>query len=131
MIAEKDLKIRLIEWAEEYTKDGPGNGWPGRNFLATLIDHKGFVPSARGYIPVAIRTAADAVEQAVVEMERSGYFKPGRVVRCEYFMSRAPVESKLQNLRAIGLPMSKAGYYLYLGQAHAYLAGALQKIEAA
>lgn len=131
MINDEDLKVRLVEWASEYTKDGPGNGWPGRNFLATLIDHKGFVPSSRGYVPVATRTAADEVEQAVIAMERTGYFKPGCVVRCEYFMSRAPIDSKLQNLKAIGLPMSKAGYYLYLGQAHAFLAGALKRANAA
>jgi hypothetical protein len=96
-----------------------------RNFLATLIEHEGFVPNSRGYVPVPIRTAADEIEQAVMEMERKGFFKPGRVMRCEYFMLRAPFESKMQNMRSIGLPMSRAGYYLYLGQAKAFIAGAL------
>jgi hypothetical protein len=122
---DTELERRLLEWAKEYGGKDPGNGWPGRNFLATLVEHEGFVPNSRGYVPVPIRTAADEIEQAVMEMERKGFFKPGRVMRCEYFMLRAPFESKMQNMRAIGLPMSRAGYYLYLGQAKAFIAGAL------
>lgn len=125
MITETELDRRLTEWAKEYGGRDHGNGWPGRNFLATLIEHRGFVPNSRGYIPVPVATQADDVEKAVVCMERISLFKPGRVVRCEYFMLRAPFESKIQNLRAIGLPMSRAGYYMYLAQAKAFLLGAL------
>ena len=130
MIDEKELKLRLIQWADEYRGGLPSNGWPGRNFLATLIEHRGFVPGTRGFVPVAIHTAADEVEAAIMDMERGNYFKPGRVVRCEYFLINSPFDAKMQNLRDIGLPMSKAGYYLYLGQAHAYLAGALSRAAA-
>lgn len=122
---DSELERRLLEWAKEYGGRDPGNGWPGRNFLATLIEHEGFVPNSRGYVPVPIRTAADEIEQAVMGMEAGGFFKPGRVLRCEYFMQRSPIEAKLQNLRAIGLPMSRAGFYLYLRQGKAFLCGAL------
>ena len=131
MITEKELKIRLVEWAEEYRHADHGPGWSNRNLLATLIEHRGFVPGARGYVPIATHTAGDEVESAVTEMERAGYFKPGRVVRCEYFLARSPFELKLENLRAVGLPMSKAGFYMYLGQAHAYLSASLGKAKAA
>lgn len=122
---DTELERRLQEWAREYGGKDHGNGWPGRNFLATLVEHEGFVPNSRGYVPVPIRTAADEIERAVMDMERQGFFKPGRVLRCEFFMLRSPFEAKMQNLREIGLPMSRAGYYLYLGQAKAFVMGAL------
>lgn len=128
MISEKDLKVRLVEWADEYRHDDGGPGWSNKNLLDTLIKHKGFVPNAGGYVPIATHTAGDEVEAAVMAMEKRGMFKPGRVVRCEYFMAHSPVDLKLEKLRALGLPMSKAGFYQYLGLAHAFLAGALAPI---
>lgn len=132
MKTESEIEDRLKAWAREYGgRDWSSNGWPGRNILASLIAHGGIVPDRQWYGFIPINTPADEVEALVMQMERASYFKPGRVLRCEYFMLHSAFEVKLQNLRAIGLPMSKAGYYNYLAQAKAYVAGALERQIAA
>lgn len=126
------LEERLKGWASEYGGGRYENiGWPGRNFLKTLIEHEGFVPSARGYVPIPIRTAADEVEQVVCQMEASGWTRQGRVLRCDYFLPNAAMEVRLHNLRGIGIPLSRASYFDHLAQAKAYVAGALQFSKAA
>jgi hypothetical protein len=120
------LEARLKGWAEEY---GGGRyehvGWHSRTPLQTLVEHQGFMPSSRGFIPIPIRSAADEVEQAVCRMEAGDYFKQGRVLRCDSFLPNVPMEVRLQKLKRIGIHTSRAGYYDYLAQAKAYLAGAL------
>jgi hypothetical protein len=127
MLDRTELERRCLVWAREYGGGRYENiGYASRNLLQTLIEHGGFVPDtgcSAGKSP--IRTEADDVEEAVRRMEAGGMFRPGRVIRCEYFMLEAPEEQKLQNLRHIGLGMSRAGYYNYLAQAKAFLAGAL------
>ena len=132
MLGKDELKSRLIAWAQEYGGGRYENiGYSSRNMLAVLIAHKGFIPDSRGFIPVPIRTAADEVEDAVADMEKGGMFKPGRVVRCEFFLPHAPEEERLGYLKRIGIPMSRAGYYIYLGQGMAFLAAALDRRAAA
>lgn len=126
-----ELESRLKNWAYEYGGRDRSIGWPSRNILASVIDHKGFIPDSRGHIPIPIRTAADEIESIVLRMEHDDLFKPGRVLRCDYFMPRIAMEVRLQRLRAIGLPMSRAGYYDYLAQAKAYVAGALSNLRSA
>jgi hypothetical protein len=126
MLDKNELERRLVGWASEYGGGRYENlGYASRNILQTLIEHGGFVPDARGFTRTPIRNAADEVEQAVRAMEDGGMFKPGRVLRCEYFMPNSAEDARLRNLRVIGLPMSRAGYYIYLGQAKAYISGAL------
>ena len=130
MLGKDELTRRLIAWAKEYGGGRYENiGYSSRNILQTLIEHQGFVPS--GGIRCPVRSAADEVDEAVREMEAGGMFKQGRVVRCEYFMLDSAEESKLRNLRAIGLGMSRAGYYNYLAQAHAFLSAALSRKQVA
>jgi hypothetical protein len=125
---KKALEGRLENWAEEY---GGGRyediGYASRNILQTLIEHKGFIPSSRGFIPIPIRSMADEVESAVRLMESLGYFRQGRVIRCEYFIRTAPMEVRLSNLKRIGISTSRAGYYDYLAIAKAFVAGKLAK----
>lgn len=129
---KKELDGRLVNWAEEYGGGRYENiGYASRNILQTLIEHEGFVPSARGFIPIPIRSKADEIEAAVRMMESTGYYRPGRVLRCEYFMPNAPMESRLQNLKRIGISTSRAGYYDYLAIARAYVAGQVSKQLAA
>lgn len=127
MNAKNDkLEARLVAWAEEYGEGGgPGIGWASQNLLQTLIDHRGFVPNSRGYVPVPIRTEADEVEAIVRGMEASGWFRHGRVLRCDYYRPNMAIEARLAMMRRIGLPISRAGYYDYLAQAKAFVAGAL------
>jgi hypothetical protein len=125
---KKALEGRLENWAEEY---GGGRyediGYASRNILQTLIEHKGFIPSSRGFIPIPIRSMADEVESAVRLMESLRYFRQGRVIRCEYFIRTAPMEVRLSNLKRIGISTSRAGYYDYLAIAKAFVAGKLAK----
>ena len=120
-----EIERRLAEWAKEYGHGDRGNGWQDRNLLATLIAHKGFVPDQRGYVPVATRTAADEVEKAVTTMARVGWIKPARVVRTEYFLAHLREEDRLREMAAIGLPVRRAQYHVYLDQAKAYITAAI------
>lgn len=123
----KELERRLVEWASEYAGSRyEHNGWPGRSWLYTAIKYRGRGPTGMSRI-TTIGTAADEVERAVEALEKAkdGY-KPGRVLRCEYWRPNDAEEHKLQALRAIGLPMSRAGYYLYLKHAKFHVAGWLR-----
>jgi hypothetical protein len=126
-----ELERRLKGWAEEYGGGRYENiGYHSRNMLQTLVEHRGFVPDSRGFIPVPIRSAADEVEQVVNRMEADGWFKQGRVLRCDYFLPNIPMATRLTNLRRIGIQTSRAGYYDFLAQAKAFVAGALVKAVA-
>lgn len=132
MIDRQALEVRLKGWAQEYGGGRYENiGFPGSNILQTLIDHQGFVPDSRGFVPIPIRSAADEVEAAVAEMERSGWVRCGRVLRCDYFLPNAPMAVRLKNLAKVGVHLSRASYYDHLAQAKAYLAGALKGAKAA
>ena len=124
--ADDELEARLVAWAREYGLGGDaGLGWKSRNILQTLVDHRGFVPDSRGYVPVPIRTAADEVETIVRGMEASGWVKQAQALRVDYFHPRAAIDSRLSIMRRRGLPMSRAGYYDHIAQAKAFVAGAL------
>lgn len=128
----KDLECRLENWAAEY---GGGRyqdiGYASRNILQTLIEHEGFVPNSGGFAPVPINTQADEVEAAVRQMEVIGYLRPGRVIRCEYFMARAPMEAKLRNLDRVGISIKRPTYYDYLAIAKAFVHAQLVQEKAA
>lgn len=122
----KELDRRLTDWASEYAGGRyEHNGWPGKSWLSNMVKYGGRGPSGAGVI--ALGTPADEVEAAVVEMERAlDGFRPGRVLRAEYWMPTIPEEMRLQALRAIGLPMSRSGYYLYLSRARFFVAAWLR-----
>jgi hypothetical protein len=121
-----ELERRLGEWASEYAGARHENiGWSDQSPIHTLMIYHGRKP--QGLNPRSIiGTAADAVEDAVRQLEtmREGW-KPGRVVRCEYWMRSAALEHKLDRLRAIGLGMTERAYYHHLKVAKVYVAGAL------
>jgi hypothetical protein len=132
MIDRESLEVRLRGWAQEYGGGRYENiGYPSSNALQTLIEHQGFMPNSAGFVPIPIRSAADEVEAAVNAMERSGWYRQGRVVRCDYFLPHAAMESRLKNLAKAGVSLSRASYYDHLAQAKAYLAGALSGAKAA
>ncbi|WP_440984924.1 hypothetical protein ACQHIH_16060 [Xanthomonas sontii] len=127
MPSNKELEIRLCGWASEYAGGRYENvGWPGRSWLHTLVKYHGKAPDGVIGEVVTLGTPADEVEKAVERLERTkDGFKPGRVLRAEYWMPNAPEEQKLQSLRAMGLPMSRQGYYGYLKCAKFYVAAAI------
>jgi len=132
MIDRESLEIRLNGWVQEYGGGRYENiGYPSSNILKTLIDHEGFIPSSRGFVPIPIRSAADEVEAAVKEMEKSDWLRCARVLRSDYFLPNVPIEVRLRNLQREGVHLSRTSYYEHLAQAKAYLAGALMRGKAA
>ncbi len=129
---KKQLEARLVQWAEEY---GGGRyehiGYSSRSLLQSLIEHQGFVPGTGGYRGILINTPGDEVQSAVLAMESYGYIRPGRTLRCEYFLKSAPLELKLQNLRRAGIDIKRPTYYDYLAIAKAFVMGQLSKENAA
>lgn len=117
------VEQRLQQWASEY-RDHPTRGW---TILSRLIEHKGFVPDSRGFLPVPVYTQADEIESIVIAMSRHGMHVEALVLRCEYFDRHSPDDARLQHLRAIGVAVSKRGYYRALDTARAYVAGRLEK----
>lgn len=127
MTPDKHFEARLREWAREYSGGRYENiGWPDKSWLYNAIKYQGRTPQGCGDV-VYVGTPADDVEKSVVELERQkdGY-KPGRVLRAEYWMPSAPEEMKLQALRRIGLPMSRAGYYQCVMVAKVHVASSLR-----
>lgn len=128
MLSKTELESRLVSWAADYGGGRYENlGYRSRNLLQVLIEHGGFVPDSGGFKRPPVRTLSDEVEEAVKEMEAGGMFKPGRVVRCEYFAPDAAMDSRLGMLRQIGLTMSRAGYFQHLAIAKAFLTAALDR----
>lgn len=128
MTVEMSVEQLLVQWGREYGgRDDARLGWPKRSTLQTVVEHHGFAPGGTGPTPIPIRTKADEVELVVRQMEESGYFVPGRVLRCDYFQPKWSIEHRLQELRKTGVSISRAGYYAYLNVAKAYVHGALQR----
>jgi hypothetical protein len=128
LMDKKGLERRLIDWAMEYGGGRYENiGYASRNILQTLMEHEGFVPSAGGYRSIPINTPADEIETAVRMMEATGYLRPGRVIRCEYFLPNAAMEVKLSNLERIGVAIKRPTYYDYLSIAKAFVVGQLTR----
>jgi hypothetical protein len=135
MITDSELQEKIKAWVREY---GPGPDTlpheSTQNFLKTLIDHKGFVPSSRGYVPTPVLTIGDEVENAVRMMAATPgeagtenvLFKCSVALREYYLCPREWDEEKqLRALRALGLPMSRAKFYECVRLARAFLAGYL------
>lgn len=126
MIDSIELERRLLGWAQEYGGGRYANvGWQGINLLQTLVEHKGFVPNSRGYVPVPIRSAADEVESIVRDMEDGDMRRYAKVLRCDYFLPNLSVDERLQKMRRAGFGMSRASYYAVLDGAKMYLRGEL------
>lgn len=133
MVNESELQELLRAWIREY---GPG-GLPSEkvsNFIQTLMDHKGFVPSKRGYMPVQIRTVADDVESAICAMETTPAmpkepnvcYVAAKTLRAYYLTPKHwPEDERLLALRKVGLPMSRHTYYRNVQLGRAFLMGYL------
>lgn len=120
-LAMRIVEQRLQQWSSEY-RDHPTRAW---TILGKLIDHAGFVPDARGYAPTPINTLADEIEAIVQGMSKIGMHKVALVLRCEYFDRHSPDVARLEHLRALGVSVSRTGYYDALNVGRAYIAGKL------
>lgn len=124
----EDLETRLREWKDEYGGGRYENlGYPTKSSLQNAIIYHGPAPQGLNPRGVQLNTAADQVEEAVQLLERQkDGFKPGRVLRVEYWMGDRADEDKLDALRRIGLGMSRAGYYQALKIAKVHVAATLR-----
>lgn len=130
-MTEDQLDARLADWQREYGWGGMPRESSGTNILAQLIDHKGFVPNSRGYIPVPIKTLADEVEAAIQMMQSTrtdsgpnSYYRAAMVLRVEHLTPQYwPEQERLSRLRKIGLDMSRHTYYRALAFGRAFLMG--------
>lgn len=126
MIDERELERRLREWADEFRGGRYEQlGYSGNNLIATLIAHKGFVPTGGGHRPVPTGTPADEIEAIVMQMEECGLRSEAQVLRIEYFQARLPLEAKLQRLRRVGQGVAKSAYYRRLRMAQVFIWGRL------
>lgn len=122
-----ELERRLKEWKEEYAGGRYEDlGYPSKSSIQTAITYHGPAPQGLNPRGIQLNTKADQVENAVQELERQkDGFKPGRVLRVEYWKWNSAEEERLDALRRIGLPMSRAGYFQALKLAKVYVAGRL------
>jgi hypothetical protein len=116
---DRALKQRFADWAAAYA----GAQFQRLGYAST----ERLAPSAKvdGEYQDGGTGPADEIEAIVRCMEQAGRWREARVLRAEYFMAALPEVERLQRLRRIGLTMSRAGYYVYLGAARAFVLGAL------
>ena len=113
---ECDLKQRFAQWAQTY------GGEQFNRLGYSSLDRIGEAPANDDADPMP---AAAQLESIVQTMEQSGRWKQARVLRAEYFMASLSEPVRLTKLRRLGLPISRASYYVYLRDAHTFVAGAL------
>ena len=114
-MASIDIIQRLVAWADAYAGD---QAW--RTGMASRERLLGECSACKA-IPMA-----EEMESAVRAMEQAGRWKECRVLRCEWFCPGLSESERLVRLRAIGLPMSRANYYIYLRTAYAFIEGAFR-----
>lgn len=128
-MSKKPLEMRLLEWADEYRRSGRDDlGWSSRNMLATLIEHRGFVPDSQVAKRIAVRTPADEVDEAVHAL-KSHDARAYHAIRAEYLFERFPLTERLDIVRKAGHNMSRQRYYEAVVVARAFVAGFLQNLQ--
>jgi len=117
---DQELEARLREWAAALG---------GEQFHRT-----GAASSERlgAFSPADIMTMTAPVaevERIVQRMESTGRWREGRVLRVQYFCPELPEAERLRRLNRIGLGMSRAAFYIFLGAARAFALGALSHLQ--
>lgn len=137
MINESELRSMLKHWIREYGQGGMPHE-RSANLIATLIDHKGFVPTQGGFRGVPLNTIADEVQRAVDEMssmpgevgDENVLFKAAMALKAYYLTPKHwPEEERIRCLRDIGLPMSRHTFYRNIQFGRAFLLGYLTSRE--
>jgi hypothetical protein len=112
--SDSELRQRFAQWAIVY------GGEQYRRLGFSSLERIG-APAASDEKAVS----AHELEDIVKAMETSGRWKEARVLRTEYFLASLPEKLRLNQLRRMGLIVSRASYYIYLESARAFVAGAL------
>ena len=117
MLTKSQLDDMLDKWTREYGHGRHNCGWQGVSPMQAIADYHGKAPQITGFRPqVVLGTIADRVEAAVVSLEPR-YWVQCCVLRCEYLgYGNRPIEAKLDQLKALGMPQSKSTYYRRLAE---------------
>lgn len=139
ILSERELDGVLEQWRKEYGWGGmPTKGGSASHIIQRLIDHQGFLPNSRGYVPVPIKTQADEVDATISAMQTmrgetdrpNEYFRAAMVLRCEYLTPYDwPESERLASMGRIGMSMSRTTYYNAIKFGRAFLAGALGNLS--
>ena len=131
MLTETQLDDLLDKWAREYGHGRHNVGWHGVSPMQSVVDYHGKAPQVTGFRPhVVLGTLADKVEAAVVDLQPRHWVQCS-VLRCEYLgHGNRPIEAKLDQLRALGMPQSRATYYRRLDEIRTLLCAVLDRVAA-
>ena len=116
---DQELETRLREWAAAF------GGEQMRRTGAASSERLGAI--ATDDLSSAPPSAVE-IERIVQCMEHAGRWREGRVLRVQYFCPDVPEAERLRRLNRIGLGMSRAAYYIYLGAARSFALGAMMKL---
>lgn len=117
-----ELENRLVEWADEFRGSRfEYLGYPSATWLHNAIVFQGPQPQGLNPRNLRERTPAEEVESAVLALERQedGY-RPARILRCEYFMRSAALDSKMHALSRAGMRVSRTLFFdeLWVARTH-------------
>lgn len=109
----EQLENILTQWAKDYGEGQPQwLGYPKTNILHEKHGLGRPPEHTRG------KTISDLVEGIVSAMDGNDYWKHSCVIRCHYFASKHPLETRLDKLAKLGVRVNKDAYYDYIKAAH-------------
>lgn len=125
------LESRLKGWADEYGGSRYEDiGYPRKNMLQTLSDHRGEPPGGGGHQRTLLGTAADEIEQGVqLLVYGKGTLRSAMILRIEYFRPDLPRSEKHRRLTAINCGIAKEGFDEELDKARDFIFNYLRGIK--
>ena len=107
MRTDDAFEALLRDWGRSHGGSRYENiGYPSKNVLATVIEHRGDMPSGSQIAKLCVRldSPADQVEAAVLQMHRQGIDgeADAHCLRVMYDESIPDMESRIRRLHAIG-----------------------------
>ena len=119
------LEARFREWASEYRGGKYEDiGFPRKNMLAVLIEHRGFFPDGQMAKRIPVRSPADDVEEAVQALQGVSQ-RAAMALRVEYLSAYLPLEDRLRKMARLKMRMSEDLYFELICFAREYVGAAL------
>ena len=119
------LEARFREWASEYRGGKYEDiGFPRKNMLAVLIEHRGFFPDGQLAKRIPVRSPADDVEEAVQALQGVSQ-RAAMALRVEYLSGYLPPNERVRKMGRLKMPVSQTYYYKLVEIGMAFVAGRL------